>query len=50
MADKRGAKGTVIYEMKDHASPSRIDVRSGDIILGVDNTGHTWQLVRQAVR
>lgn len=50
MSDERGVKGTVVYKMLDHAAPSRIYVRSCDIILGVDNTGHTWQLEKQAVR
>lgn len=50
MSDERGAKGTVVYQMKSYADATRIDVRSVDIVLGVDRNGLTWILVKQAVR
>jgi len=50
MSDKRGAKGTVVYQMKSYASTTRINVRSCDIVLGVDRNGLTWILIQQAVR
>ncbi len=50
MADDRGAKGTVVYQMKSYADATRIHVRSVDIVLGVDRNGLTWILIRQAMR
>ena len=50
MSDERGAKGTVVYQMKSYAQGTRINVRSCDIILGADDNGLTWILIKQAVR
>jgi len=50
MADERGSKGTVVYQMKSYADTDRINIRSCDIILGVDRAGATWVLIRQAAR
>lgn len=50
MADERGAKGTTLYQMKSYADTTRINVRSCDVILGVDRNGLTWILIRQALK
>jgi len=50
MADERGAKGTVVYQMKAYADATRMDIRSVDIVLGVDKNGVIWVLIQQAVR
>jgi len=50
MADERGEKGTVTYQMKSYADATRINLRSVDKILGVDRNGLTWILIKQAVR
>lgn len=50
MADERGAKGTMVYQMKSYANATRVDVRSCDRVLGVDRNGLTWILIKQAVR
>jgi len=50
MSDERGRKGTVVYQMKSYADATRINVRSVDIVLGVDRNGLTWILIKQAVR
>lgn len=50
MSDERGAKGTVVYQIKSYVDTTRINIRSCDIILGVDCKGLTWILIKQAVR
>lgn len=50
MSDERGAKGTVVYQMKSYGRDIRVNVRSCDIVLGIDNNGLTWILIRQTVR
>lgn len=50
MADARGEKGTVVYKIKSYADATRVNIRSVDIVLGVDRSGATWILIRQAKR
>ena len=44
MADERGSKGSVSYEMQSYVSGNIPEVRSCDIILGVDSGGKVWIL------
>ena len=50
MADERGAKGTIVYQMKAYADATSVNVRSVDMVLGVDKNGVIWVLIQQAVR
>lgn len=50
MTDERGSKGTVVYRMKKFLNTERVDIRSCDIVLGMDDANKTWVLVRWMAR
>ncbi len=50
MSDERGRKGTVTYQIKGYVHNDRINIRSCDILVGTDNLGNTWVLIRQDAR